>query len=314
MKLIDLHCDTIMQFMEATEETGLWENKFSVDIQKLRRGNVAAQFFALYVDLGKTNTPMETCLAMLDRFYLEMEKNKEHIRLTTCASDLMGNAAAGKISAFLTIEEGAALQGKLANLRNFYRLGVRLITLSWNYPNEIGFPNALEECRDKGLTEFGFEVVSEMNRLGMIVDVSHLSDAGFYDVARFSQHPFVASHSNARAVTGHSRNLTDDMIRVLAEKGGVTGINFAQDFLGDDPELSHIADMVRHIIHIKKIGGIDVIAIGTDFDGIDPRQEIADSGEMGKLADALTAAGFAETEIEKIFYQNALRVMQDVLG
>jgi len=314
MKLIDLHCDTILKFMESTEPTGLWENKFSVDIQKLVRGNVAAQFFALYVDLAKTDTPMETCLAMLDRFHQEIDQNREHIRLATCSGDLSDNVAAGKISAFLTIEEGAALQGKLANLRNFYRLGVRLITLSWNYPNEIGFPNAIEEFRDKGLTEFGCEVVSEMNRLGMLIDVSHLSDGGFYDVARLSQQPFVASHSNARAVTGHSRNLTDDMIRMLAGKGGVTGINFAQNFLGDDPELSHIDDMVRHIMHIRKIGGIDVVAVGTDFDGIEPRQEIADSGEIGKLATALTVAGFTETELEKIYYQNALRVIQDVLG
>jgi membrane dipeptidase len=303
-----------MKLMEAPAGMGLWENDFSVDIQKLRRGNVAAQFFALYIDLAKITTPMETCMAMLDRFHLEMDKNKEYIRLATCSSDLSDNVAAGKISAFLTIEEGAALQGKLANLRNFHRLGVRLITLSWNYPNEIGFPNAIEECRDKGLTEFGYEVVSEMNRLNMLIDVSHLSDGGFYDVARLSQQPFVASHSNARAVTGHSRNLTDDMIRTLAEKGGVTGINFAQNFLGDDPEFSHISDMVRHIVHIRKIGGIDVIAVGTDFDGIDPRQEIADSSEIGKLALALTAVGFTEAELEKIYYQNALRVIQDVLG
>jgi membrane dipeptidase len=313
LKLVDFHCDTILRLIEQGEDTGLWENELSVDIQKLRKGNVAAQFFALYVDLAQTQTPLETCLMMLDRFYLELEKNREHISLATSYKEFLANEATGKISAFLTIEEGATLQGKLSNLRNFYRLGVRLITLSWNYPNEIGFPNAKEECRDKGLTGFGQEVVSEMNHLGMLIDVSHLSDGGFYDVARLSTQPFVASHSNARAVTGHARNLTDEMIRILAEKGGVTGINFAKQFLGDDPELSRIADMVRHIKYIRDIGGIEVLAIGTDFDGIKPRQEIANSGEMGKLADSLAANGFTEAEIEKIFYQNALRVIRDVL-
>ncbi|MHC1759209.1 MAG: dipeptidase [Negativicutes bacterium] len=314
MKLVDFHCDTILRLIENGEDTGLWENKLSVDIQKLRKGDVAAQFFALYVDMAKTQTPLETCLTMLDRFYLELEKNRDHIRLATCYKEFLDNETARKISAFLTIEEGATLQGKLSNLRNFYRLGVRLITLSWNYPNEIGFPNAKEECRERGLTEFGQEVVCEMNRLGMLIDVSHLSDGGFYDVARLSKQPFVASHSNARAITGHARNLTDDMIRVLAEKGGVTGINFAKQFLGEDPELSRIADMVRHIKYIRDIGGIEVPAVGTDFDGIKPRQEIANSGEMGKLADSLVADGFTETEIEKIFHQNALRIIRDVLG
>ena len=314
MKLVDFHCDTILRLIENGEDTGLWENNLSVDIQKLRKGDVAAQFFALYVDMAKTQTPLETCLTMLDRFYLELEKNRDHIRLATCYKEFLDNGTAGKISAFLTIEEGATLQGKLSNLRNFHRLGVRLITLSWNYPNEIGFPNAKEECREKGLTEFGQEVVCEMNRLGVLIDVSHLSDGGFYDVARLSKQPFVASHSNARAITGHARNLTDDMIRVLAEKGGVTGINFAKQFLGEDPELSRIADMVRHIKYIRDIGGIEVLAVGTDFDGIKPRQEIANSGEMGKLADSLAADGFTETEIEKIFHQNALRVIREVLG
>jgi membrane dipeptidase len=313
MKLIDFHCDTILKLVRAGDEAGLWENDFSVDIQKLRRGNSLAQFFALYVDQEETDCPLETCLAMLDRFYVELAKNQGHIGLATSYQDLVDNERAGKISAFLTIEEGGVLKGKLSNLRNFYRLGVRLITLTWNYPNEIGFPNAREDCRDKGLTEFGREVVREMNRLGMMIDVSHLSDQGFYDVAELSAKPFVASHSNARSVTGHPRNLTDAMIRILADKGGVAGINFAKQFLGDS-DMSLIEDMVRHIQHIRKIGGIDVLAIGTDFDGIKPKQEIADSGEMEKLAHALAKHGFSEREIEKIFCLNAMRVIRDTVG
>lgn len=314
MKLVDLHCDTILRLTEAGEGAGLRQNRFSVDVGKLRRGGVAAQFFALFVDLAKTKTPLETCLGMLDRFYREIGANAQDIAVATNYGELCANEAAGRISAFLTVEEGAVLQGKLANLRILHRLGVRLVTLTWNYPNEIGFPNAKVRCRKKGLTEFGREVVVEMNRLGMLIDVSHLSDGGFYDVAALSAKPFVASHSNARAVTGHARNLTDDMIRVLADKGGVTGLNFAKQFLGEDPEVSRLADMIRHIRHIRDVGGIDSVAVGTDFDGIRPRQEIADSGEMGKLADGLEADGFSTDEVEKIFYRNALRVIRDVMG
>lgn len=313
MKLIDFHCDTILRLVENGESCNLRQNDFSVDIHKMRDGNVMAQFFACYIDLETAGNPLEYCLAMIDRFYRELEANSDAIRLATCYRDIVENQAAGKISALLTIEEGAALRGKLENLRIFHRLGVRLITLTWNYPNEIGFPNTLEPREDKGLTDFGHELVQEMNRLGMLVDVSHLSDRGFYDVAELSKKPFVASHSNARAITCHSRNLTDDMIRLLSEKGGITGLNFSKKFLGDS-DISRIEDMVHHIKHIYNVGGIDVVAIGTDFDGIKPKQEVANIGEMGKLVCGLENAGFSTSEIERMYYKNALRVIQDTLG
>ena len=313
MYAIDLHCDTMSKLAERGRTSLLRENDLNVDIAKLQAGNFAAQFFALFVDMAKTSNPLEYCLQMVDRFHLELADNRQSIRLATNQAELVANQAEGKISAFLTIEEGGVLKGELANLRNFHRLGVRLLTLTWNYPNEIGFPNALPECRDKGLTEFGREVVAEMNRLGMLVDVSHLSDQGFFDVAETSVRPFVASHSNARKITGHARNLTDEMIRVLAEKGGVTGLTFARSFLADPPR-SHVEDIVRHAKHIRQVGGIDVIAIGSDFDGTKPPLEVADSSQIGKLTEGLSAAGFSSGEIEKICYGNAVRLIREVLG
>lgn len=313
MYAIDLHCDTISKLVELGPTTPLRENDLNVDIRKLQAGNFAAQFFALFIDMAKTENPLEYCLRMLDRFHLELAANQDTIRLATNQAELLKNQSEAKISAFLTIEEGGALKGRLSNLRNFYRLGVRLLTLTWNYPNELGFPNALEDCRDKGLTEFGREVVAEMNQLGMLVDVSHLSDQGFYDVAAASSHPFVASHSNARAITGHARNLTDEMIRLLAEKGGVTGLTFARSFLAEPPNC-RVEDMVRHVKHIHQVGGIDVIAIGSDFDGTKPPLEVADSSEIGKLITGLAQAGFNDAELEKICYGNAMRVIRQVLG
>ena len=310
--IIDLHCDTILRMMEDPANIGLRQNNFSIDIEKLKKAGSIAQFFAMFVCLEQTDDPLQTCLDMIDKFYLEMDKNKSDISAAKSFADLSANINDNKISAFLTIEEGGVLKGKIENLRNVYRLGVRLITLTWNYANEIGFPNCKPEFCQKGLTEFGFRVVEEMNRLGMIIDVSHLSDGGFYDVARLSTKPFVASHSDARSVKGHTRNLTDDMIKVLSQKGGVTGINYEKAFLSDKP-MSTVEDMAAHIKHIKNVGGIDVISLGSDFDGISPENELGNIGEIYKLIDELKKNKFTDDEIDKICSKNALRVIKDVL-
>jgi len=264
----------------------------------------------MYVDLDRYKEPLDRCLDMIDNFYNGIEENSADIAFAGSITDLERNIREGRVSAFLTVEEGGVIEGKLQNLRNLYRLGVRLITLTWNYPNCIGYPNFKWEHKDKGLTPFGEEVVAEMNRLGMLIDVSHLSDQGFHDVARLSQKPFIASHSNVRSVTNHSRNLTDDMLRKLAEKGGITGLNFELDFLGDD---GSIEAMVRHISHMRNIAGIEVIAIGTDFDGTTHLTAIKDTGDMYMLFDALSKAGFTAEEIDKISFRNAERVIRDVL-
>ena len=313
MPIIDFHCDTIMKLMDKKRGLLLKENNICVDINKLQKANSLAQFFALFIELDAVTDPLEYCLLMVDKFYEEIGSNSEHIALATNYNDLMENMNTGIISAFLTIEEGGVLKGKIEQLRNFYRLGVRLITLTWNFQNEIGFPNKNEEHRNKGLTSFGLEVVSEMNRLGMIIDVSHLSDGGFYDVAKNSKKPFVASHSNARTISNHPRNLTDDMIRILAEKGGIMGINFEKHFLGHN-DLSRVEDMISHITHIKNVGGIDCISIGSDFDGISSRGlEIKNIGEIEKLSIALKKNNFSDEEVEKILYKNAIRVIKDIL-
>lgn len=311
MHIIDLHCDTVMHLADHPE-VGLKKNNLCVDIEKMKKSNAMAQFFALYIDLLEHPNALQRCLSMIDVFYKEMLANSKEIALARTYEELLLNQQFGKMSAFLTIEEGGAFQGRLENLRNFYRLGVRLVTLTWNYPNEIGYPNCEMKYRGQGLTKFGQQVVAEMNTLGMIIDVSHLSDQGFYDVVELSRKPFVASHSNARAVQNHSRNMTDDMIRILAEKGGVMGINFSGDFLGGSKD-SKVADMVTHIKHIYQVGGLEVIALGTDFDGIESNLEIRDMGEMYKLTDELSKNGFTASAIEKIVYQNTLRVIKDCL-
>ncbi|UZW14246.1 dipeptidase [Clostridium pasteurianum] len=311
MKVIDFHCDTISKFMDNPHTSNLGKNNFSVDIQKLKGGNNLAQFFALFINSRLIDDPLEYCLAMVDKFYTELKDNDDLIGFVKSYDELINNNNENKLSAFLTIEGGEALNGKLCNLRNFYRLGVRLITLTWNYPNEIGFPNSKKEYMERGLTKFGYEVLEEMNRLHMIIDVSHLSDRGFYDVAAASKRPFIASHSNSRFIANHPRNLTDSMIKELSNRGGIMGINFYNKFLGKSTT-SKIDDIILHIKHIYKIGGIDVIALGSDFDGIDCDVEIKDTSEMYKLENELKKNGFNEDSIEKIFYKNALRIIKDI--
>lgn len=316
MLLIDMHCDTMLKLYENGQEVSLRKNNYHVDLEKLKASNSKAQFFALFIELDEIEkqgiTSHEYCMRLLDRFNVEMEKNKEYICLVRNYDELERNYKTGKVSAFLTIEEGEALEGNLDNLKDFYDKGVRLITLTWNYHNKLGYPNCNKEFMNKGLTSKGVKVVEKMNELGMLVDVSHLSDGGFYDVLKYSKKPFVASHSNARVITNHPRNLTDQMIKALANKGGVMGLNFCPAFLSNENE-AKIEYMIHHLKHIKNVGGIDVMAMGTDFDGIYGTLEIKDIGQMNKLLFALDKAGFKEYEIEKIWHKNVERVIKDVL-
>ena len=313
MRIIDLHCDTILKLWEENGAADLRRNLFSVDVEKLVNAGSLAQFFAIFVDRQDHTKPYSAFEAMAAVFLNELAKNTDRLALARSADELEKNQGAGKISCFLTIEEGGVLEGSMDNLQAAYQLGVRLITLTWNYPNEIGFPNSEWRYQHNGLTPFGQDVICEMNRLGMLIDVSHLSDQGFFEVARLSKQPFVASHSNARAITGHSRNLTDDMIKTIADQGGVIGLNFCSEFLGAS-EISRVEDMVRHVLHIMKVGGRDVLALGTDFDGINPQLEIEHIGQIGSLIRALEQAGLTETELEKFCWQNSLRLIRDVMG
>lgn len=316
MKIIDLHCDTIHRIYKSKKTVELFSNHFHVDIKKLKEGHSFVQCFAIFIDREEEKelqkTPYQTFIEMIDLYQGELEKNETYLRPVYGYQDIVTNQNNQLLSSLLTVEEGAVLEGKLHRLQELYDLGVRLMTLTWNYPNEIGYPNSHGSYRHQGLTSFGCDVVAEMNRLGMIIDISHLSDGGFNDVLRLSKKPIVASHSNARSIKNHSRNLTDDMIKALADKGGVMGINFCAAFLGDSAT-SQIGDMIRHIRHIKNIGGIDVLALGSDFDGIIGPLEISNFSKIDRLIQALEQSHFTAIEIEKICYGNALRLMSDIL-
>lgn len=239
MKIIDMHCDTIYEILEGrkrNEAISLRENHLMVDLQKMKTGGYSVQNFALFVENKDIESPFAKAKELLQVFKEEMNENKDLISQIFNTNDILKNEGAGKMSALLTVEEGAVCEGKLSNLHFLYEQGVRMMTLTWNYPNELGYPNFSEDKdfftpnTEDGLTETGIEFVREMERIGMMIDVSHLSDAGFYDVLKYTKKPFVASHSNARAICPWVRNLPDDMIHCLADRGGVIGLNYCADF------------------------------------------------------------------------------------
>ena len=335
MKVVDMHCDTISEIYgrrKKGETIGLRKNDLHLDLEKMQKGDYFLQNFALFTALKKVDHPFEHACHLAETFYEEMEANKDLIGVVKTYGDIEENWNKGKMSALLTIEEGGVCQGELDFLRLFYRLGVRMMTLTWNYPNDLGYPNRLasnsgyfpssgEADTEHGLTEKGIQFVKEMERLGMIIDVSHLNDAGFWDVIRYTKKPFVASHSNARALVPNCpRDLTDDMIRALSDRGGVAGINYYPPFLSaQDPEAdsstyqSRISDMIRHMKHMKQVGGIQCIGLGSDFDGIHGDLDMKDGSELPKLEWAMRKEGFKESEIEAVFYGNVLRVYKEVL-
>ena len=322
MKVVDMHCDTILELYKARErgeEISLLDNDLHIDLKKMEAGDYFLQNFALFVDLKGTEDPFLTCVRMADLFYQVMEENRDRISPVTTWAEIERNWKEGRMSALLTLEEGEVCQGDPALLRTLYRLGARMMTFTWNYENSLAWPGregGLPET-EKGLKERGFEILEEMESLGMIVDVAHLSDAGIWDVLRTAKKPFVASHSNARSLASHARNLTDEMIRAIAEKGGVIGINYYCNFLEDIPEggrqISRISRMVEHMKHIRQVGGAGCIGLGSDFDGIYGEVEIGNSAGLPRLAEAMESAGFTAGEVEAVFHGNVLRLYREVL-
>lgn len=307
MKLIDLHCDTFYELCKNNDSKSILNNNLCVDISKLKSSNSIAQFFSLFVNKKVHPNCTEEAKRILNYFKKEVENNSHSAIHCKTYNDLINSN--DKLTFFLTIEEGDVLDGDMDNLYYFYNEGIRIITLTWNFPNKIGFPNFNYTYIDKGLTNFGFELIEEMNRLNILIDVSHLSDKGFKDVISHTKKPIIASHSNCRSLCNHPRNLTDEMIRDISANGGIVGINFYNKFLGNNKETT-IIDIVNHINHLVKIGGIDIASIGSDFDGFASKSEIKTIGEMHKLYDELSKT-FTDDEVDKIFYKNALRLMKD---
>jgi hypothetical protein len=299
-----------MQLLDHPDSGDLYRNTWKIDIEKLQKAHSKVQDFALFINLGETNDPYGRYEEMRNLCTTQIHLYGEHIQHVLSYQDVESVYESGKIGALMSIEEGGVLGGDLDKLKQAYQDGVRLITLTWNYPNGLGEPHCGEQ--HKKLTPKGIEFVEAMQDLGIIVDCSHLNDAGTEQLGDILDVPFVASHSNAREVTAHTRNLPDNLIKLIANKGGVIGLNFAQSFLGTSP-VSRIDDIVKHGLYLINKGGEDVVALGTDFDGIKPNTEIKDASEMYRLYDAFKEAGLSVEQCEKLFWKNADRLLKEIL-
>jgi membrane dipeptidase len=322
--LIDTHNDVTSFTVDGTD-IGKPAPDHMTDIPRMKQGGMSAQFFAAYVAATyvKDNKSADRALQMIDTVLHDMvEKYPNEFLFVTSSSGIRKAYEQHKIAALIGIEGGHAIEDSLRLLRDFYDLGVRYMTLT--HTNSNGWADSSGDANkpNNGLSPFGKQVVHEMNRLGMMVDVAHVSDKTFWDALETSQAPIFSSHSSCRALADVARNMTDQMITAMAKKGGVIQINFSCGFLkkgsgaaGSNSEAPRatLADVVKHINHVVQIAGVDAVGLGSDFDGITCAPEGLDSvDKWPNLTRALLEEGYTAAEIRKIYGENTLRLMAAV--
>ena len=315
MFICDCHCDTLTELYN--KNASLYENEQHFDIKRQIALGGGLQFCAIYVptEVFRYQGGLRYTLCLLDKYNQEIKKLHENgidvLQVRTVED--AGNVLKHKAATLLAIEEGGAIDGSLEALRCLYELGVRAMTLTWSNRNDIA-DGINEEATGSGLTLFGKQVVAEMNRLGMLVDVSHISTAGFWSVIETSTKPIIATHSNAKSLCSHPRNLNDEQIKALAQNGGLAGITFAGQFLEEDWRNACIESVYKHIDYmLNLIGNDDHIGFGSDFDGIShPPYNIQGVQDYKPLIEYLSKY-YSDETINKITHQNVINLLQKVL-
>lgn len=284
----DMHCDT---------PSVLFDNASEADFSVFSN----TQFFACFISPKYYDKPKERCLMLMNNFKKIISKNNDKIKLCRSFSDI----GKKKINAFLSVEGGECIKS-LNDLKYFYNLGIRLLTLTWNFDNQIGGANGSV----KGLSDFGKKLIPAMNEMGMIADLSHSGEKTFFDAVDICKKPFVLSHSNSYSLCPHQRNITDSQFKELIKIGGCVGINFYPPFLTKN-KTADIYDVVSHIEHFLSLGGENNIGIGSDFDGIDCVADgLSSARDIGKIFDILSSHGVSDEIIEKIAYKNVFRILR----
>jgi len=352
---MDSHIDTLQRVLNENVDVSRRQPTGHVDLPRLKAAGMVAPFFALWVPtFYKDSEAVRRTLQLRDAMQSLLDAHPDQIELATTAADVRRIARAGKVAAVLTLEGGHQIADDLAVLRVYHRLGIRSMTLT-HFRNNHWADASTDRPQHNGLTDFGRQVVREMNRLGMIVDISHVSDKAFYDTLETTTKPVIASHSSCRALSDVPRNMSDEMIRALARNGGVISINFGAGFLNPEdaeglrrrigeavatepaltgraldefaaaeyareygqmkPAAATLEDAVAHIDHAVKVGGIDHVGIGSDWDGINSVPAgLEDVSKMPALTAALLRRGYSEGDVRKILGGNLLRVLREVTG
>ncbi len=335
--VVDTHIDTTQMlgregwdFMALHEPRGSGpggrgENSSHVDFPRMREGGLDAAFFSIYMPGTVTGSEaVKRSLVMIDNVRRLAEQHPNEIVLATTGAEVRAAHKAGKIAALMGMEGGHMIDDSLSVLRDYARLGVRYLTLTHSV-NTNWADSSGDKPAHNGLTDFGKDVVRELNRLGVMVDISHVADKTFWDALEISRAPLVASHSSCRAISGHPRNMTDDMIKALAEKGGVIMINYSTSFLSNElyeatqksvpqaerPRVSW-EKIVEHIDHAVKIAGPTHVGLGSDFDGTTVSDGMEDVSKLPKITAALLAKGYSEQDVRNILGDNILRLLDRV--
>lgn len=322
LSVIDAHCDALLAVIGKSQIPGdsgcrdfLKRNELShIDLPKLLEGRVRCQFMALFTEDEDVPRAFSYTHELIDTFNDICARSGGRFFPILRAADLARPQPGESVGALLSIEGAEALDGSLENLDGFYARGVRALGPAWNRRNP--FARGVRAEGTDGLSLLGKQLVEKMEALGMIVDVSHLSDTAFWDLAAVAKRPFVASHSNARAVHEHPRNLTDEQIRAVARSGGAVGAVFVPNFVSQKVTTSYLEHLVDHIDHIVQVGGIETAALGSDFDGYRGVEGhvLKDASEYRLLCEALIRRGYDAESVAKIMGGNWARVIADILG
>lgn len=308
-QVVDLHCDTLLEIEAGKRRLDQRSSQGHIDLPRLREGGVAAQVFAVYVAPRMASRGPARAQELLEAFEAAVAQSPALVAHATTVEGIEKARAEGKIAAVLSVENGDAFGGEIRTLDGLHRRGVRMMALTWNPSNALG-DGALGR-EHGGLTQLGKAVLRRMVELGIVIDVSHLSEASFWDAMREVEVPVVASHSNSAALHVHPRNLTDDQLRAIARKGGVVGVNFYPGFLG----AATLERALDHILHMVRVMGADHVALGSDFDGISQAPVgLEDVSKLPNLTAGLLARGMGAGDARKILGGNALRVFRQVWG
>ena len=310
--VFDFHCDTALALLgeDLNQAGSLRKNTLHIDLERARSLGGYAQCFACFttplVEEQRNLSPIVLFERELATIQREVDQNSDLISIAYTVEEIEENRAAGKMSAILTLEGTAGFGYDPALLEDLWAIGFRVSSLGWNEKN----PLTGSHITGGGLTDQGREYVREAQRLGIRIDVSHISDEGFWDIVKMTEAPILATHSNSRAVWSHSRNLTDDMFRVICETGGVAGYNACRDFTGENPDLDTVCDHILHFTELDPSGRH--IALGGDLDGVDSMPEGFEGVQSyPALAQQLLRRGLDEKTVMDIFWNNAVRVLSE---
>lgn len=305
LSLFDCHCDTITTAMRESQD--IFDNKLHLSLKTLRQFEKAAQVFAVWLDDDLIADGFKNANAAIDFFESCLNKHSD-IMVKAVDADSLAQCKKGKIAAVLSVEGCEAIGDSLDNIDYLYNRGIRLMTLTWNRENALGYGAATGI--EKPLKPFGIKAFKRMEELGIIVDVSHLNRAGFYSVYENAQKPFIASHSNAYSLCAHCRNLTDEQLKIIRDTGSMVGINLFPPFLNES-ERADITDILRHTDYIGNIVGEDKICLGCDFDGIDKTPDDIHNVSELCLLYAAFEKNFGKAAADKIFFDNLYVFMSD---